>query len=338
LVEAPLFMQACVEEGGLQMSLQDKGLIDGTIATVSAIVGGLLGGLFISRYTVKRTLFLMALCVNIPNVCFLFLAYYVQQFGAPSFSIIAVSVGLEKFWYGFGFAGNMLYMMQQIAPGKFKTTHYAFATAVMNLVLVPTQMASGPLADSLGFLPYFWLVMVATIPSLLGAWFAPFPVDGAGPNTSSPGGDEDDARRWARRATAYALGALALFLYVDTLCIGWLGSATNGYLAVAIAAVLALGAVVKVVFIVQAIRWGRASLSPPAISLASAPVARSYLSNGRGAIIAGLTVLVLSIAAGVWTIQDLRAKDWPCLFGTADAACQASAPVVKADCKTEVVR
>ena len=53
-------------------------------------------------------------------------------------------VGLEKFWYGFGFVGNMLYMMQQIAPGKFKMTHYAFATAFMNLVLfMPRRAASG---------------------------------------------------------------------------------------------------------------------------------------------------------------------------------------------------
>jgi PAT family beta-lactamase induction signal transducer AmpG len=45
----------------------------------------------------------------------------------------------------------------------------------MNLVLVPTQMVSGPLAMSLGFKEYFWLVMFVCIPSLIAAWFAPFP-------------------------------------------------------------------------------------------------------------------------------------------------------------------
>ena len=66
-------------------------------------------------------------------------------------------------------------MMQQMAPGKFKMTHYAFATALMNLVLVPTQMASGPLADRLGYRSFFVFVLVASIPSIIAAWAAPFP-------------------------------------------------------------------------------------------------------------------------------------------------------------------
>jgi MFS transporter, PAT family, beta-lactamase induction signal transducer AmpG len=69
----------------------------------------------------------------------------------------------------------MLYMMQQISPGKYHMTHYAFCTALMNLVLIPTQMASGPLADALGYKAFFIFVMVASIPSVIAAWKAPFP-------------------------------------------------------------------------------------------------------------------------------------------------------------------
>jgi PAT family beta-lactamase induction signal transducer AmpG len=54
-------------------------------------------------------------------------------------------------------------------------THYAFCTALMNLVLVPTQMASGPLADWLGYKNFFLFVVVASAPSILAAWMAPFP-------------------------------------------------------------------------------------------------------------------------------------------------------------------
>jgi PAT family beta-lactamase induction signal transducer AmpG len=45
----------------------------------------------------------------------------------------------------------------------------------MNLVLVPTQMASGPLADWLGYKRFFIFVLVASLPSILVAWRAPFP-------------------------------------------------------------------------------------------------------------------------------------------------------------------
>ena len=54
-------------------------------------------------------------------------------------------------------------------------THYAFCTAIMNLTLIPTQMASGVLADHWGFQTFFLMVMVASIPSVRGAYFAPFP-------------------------------------------------------------------------------------------------------------------------------------------------------------------
>jgi PAT family beta-lactamase induction signal transducer AmpG len=88
---------------------------------------------------------------------------------------VATWVTIEKVGYNFGFVANMLYMMQQIAPGKYPMTHYAFCTALMNLVLVPTQMASGPLAQWLGYKGFFLFVMVASIPSVIAAWFAPFP-------------------------------------------------------------------------------------------------------------------------------------------------------------------
>ena len=45
----------------------------------------------------------------------------------------------------------------------------------MNLVLIPTQMASGPIADAIGYKNFFLFVMIASIPSVIAAWFAPFP-------------------------------------------------------------------------------------------------------------------------------------------------------------------
>jgi MFS transporter, PAT family, beta-lactamase induction signal transducer AmpG len=42
-------------------------------------------------------------------------------------------------------------------------------------VLVPTQSASGWLADKLGYKSFFIFVLVASIPSVIAAWKAPFP-------------------------------------------------------------------------------------------------------------------------------------------------------------------
>jgi hypothetical protein len=99
---------------------------------------------------------------------------------------VGILVTLEKFGYSFGFVANMLYMMQQMSPGKYHMTHYAFCTAIMNLVLVPLQMISGPMADHFGYQTFFIIVCFAAIPSLIAAWFAPFPRDGEPPSVSNP--------------------------------------------------------------------------------------------------------------------------------------------------------
>jgi PAT family beta-lactamase induction signal transducer AmpG len=178
LVEAPLFMQARVEAGGLGLSLGQKAFVDGTVSTVASILGGLAGGAFVARFGLKRTLVVLAVCLNVPHLCYVFLSQAVAA-ASPAAPLpmhtIELLVSIEKFGYSFGFIGNMLYMMQQIAPGKYKMVHYAFCTSLMNLVLVPTQMASGPLADRLGYRHFFLFVVVASIPSLIAAWLAPFP-------------------------------------------------------------------------------------------------------------------------------------------------------------------
>jgi MFS transporter, PAT family, beta-lactamase induction signal transducer AmpG len=186
LVEAPLFLQAAVQDGGLALTLKEKGLIDGTISSVVSILGGIAGGAFIARYGLRRTLFFMALCLNVPHLCFVYLSHAAASGAALSFTAIGTLVTIEKFGYSFGFVANMLYMMQQIAPGKYHMTHYAFCTALMNLVLIPTQMASGPLADWLGYQTFFVFVMFASVPSLFAAWFAPFPDPPASAEGTAP--------------------------------------------------------------------------------------------------------------------------------------------------------
>jgi PAT family beta-lactamase induction signal transducer AmpG len=175
LLEAPLFMQSKLQAGGLGLTLEQKSVVDGTVSTIVGIVAGLLGGAFASKYGLKRTLLFLAICLNVPHLCYVFLSQAVTPEHPLSMTTVMLLVCIEKFGYGFGFVGNMLYMMQQIAPGKFKMTHFAFATGIMQLVLVPTEAYSGPLADWLGYKTFFIFVLIASIPSIIAAWRAPFP-------------------------------------------------------------------------------------------------------------------------------------------------------------------
>ena len=145
-------------------------------STLVSIAGGLLGGAFVSKFGLRRTLLVCAVCLNVPHLCYVALSQAVTADHPPGAAMVYALVCLEKFGYSFGFVANMLYMMQQVAPGKYPMTHYAFATALMNHVLVPTQMASGPLADRLGYKSFFLFVLAASIPSVVAAAQAPFPV------------------------------------------------------------------------------------------------------------------------------------------------------------------
>jgi PAT family beta-lactamase induction signal transducer AmpG len=75
----------------------------------------------------------------------------------------------------------MIYLMQQLAPGKYPTTHYAFGTALLALCMMATGMISGHLQQLLGYVSYFMVAMAATIPSFLVTWFAPFHHKNDGP-------------------------------------------------------------------------------------------------------------------------------------------------------------
>jgi PAT family beta-lactamase induction signal transducer AmpG len=90
------------------------------------------------------------------------------------FFTITALVVLEYFGYGFGFVGLTLFMMQQIAPGKYKMAHYAFATSLMQVGFLIPSMISGWVSDFLGYRDFFLWVMIATIPSFLVTWLVPF--------------------------------------------------------------------------------------------------------------------------------------------------------------------
>jgi len=175
LVLAPLFMQSSLADGGLGLSLAQKSFIDGSLGTVVSVLGALSGGFFVSKVGLKRSILFLALCMNIPHLCYVILSQLITPEAPLPMSVVYLLVSIEKFGYNFGFVGNMLYMMQQIAPGKYKMTHYAFATSFMNLVLVPTQSISGTLADAMGYRTFFIFVLIASIPSVIAAWLAPFP-------------------------------------------------------------------------------------------------------------------------------------------------------------------
>jgi len=112
--------------GGLGLTTKEVGLVYGTYGVVALTLGGILGGLAIARWGLRRLLWPMLLCMHVPNLAYVWLA--VAQPAATS--LISAAVVVEQAGYGFGFTAYMVYMML-VADGPHKTAHYAICTGFM---------------------------------------------------------------------------------------------------------------------------------------------------------------------------------------------------------------
>ncbi|MDO4707217.1 MAG: MFS transporter [Porphyromonadaceae bacterium] len=167
---APLFLKDPIEQGGIGLSNEHYGVIYGTAGTIAFIVGSILSGYYISHFGLRRVLSSLVLIFNVPFGVFFLLALYQPS----SLAWITTGIVFEYFSYGFGFVGVTLFMMQQIAPGKYQMAHYAFANSLMNLSVMVPGMISGKLSMLLGYQGFFIAVLIAAIPVILLSFFLPF--------------------------------------------------------------------------------------------------------------------------------------------------------------------
>lgn len=165
-----LFLKDSIQNGGLSLTNQEVGFLYGVIGLGASVIGSILGGIYVARKGLKKALFPFCVFINVPNVTFLLMAIYQPQ----SHFLVGLGVVIEQFFFGIGSVGFIIYLMQQLAPGKYSTAHYAFGNSLMALCMTLTGLVSGHLQLSIGYINYFIFVMVATIPSFLICWYAPF--------------------------------------------------------------------------------------------------------------------------------------------------------------------
>ena len=101
------FLMDSIEAGGLGMSTEQIGITYGTIGVIGLIVGGILGGICISRHGLKRWLWPMVMSISIPDLVYVYLSYAQPD----SLMIINSCVFVEQLGYGFGFTAYMLYLI-----------------------------------------------------------------------------------------------------------------------------------------------------------------------------------------------------------------------------------
>jgi len=166
----PLFFKAARVDGGLGLSTSEIGVLYGVVGAASFVLGSIGAGYFVSnKGLTKKTLMMLCAFFNVPFIAYTFLAI-AQPF---NINIIGLAVGVEYFGYGFGFVGLILFIMQNIAPGKYKMAHYAFGSGLTSLGFIIPSMISGFVSDYLGYKEFFIWVLISTIPAFLITWLVP---------------------------------------------------------------------------------------------------------------------------------------------------------------------
>ena len=166
----PLFLKASMEDGGLGLSESTVGLLTGIYGTAAFVLGSLAAGYFVSNKGLNRgTLLLLCAFFNLPFAAYAYLAFT----QATSLWVIGAAIAVEHFGYGFGFIGIILFIMQQIAPGKYQMAHYAFGSAITYFGYTIASMISGAISDYLGYAQFFMWVLLSTIPAFLVSWLVP---------------------------------------------------------------------------------------------------------------------------------------------------------------------
>ena len=153
-----LFLQAPKGKGGLALSEIEYGTVNGVIGVVGLLIGGIIGGMMISRDGLKRWIWPMTAAITLPNLAYVYLAYMLPDNVIP----ISAAVFIENFGYGFGFSAYMLFMIY-FSQGEHKTSHYALCTGFMALSMMIPGLFAGALAQTVGYRWFFVIVMIVCI-------------------------------------------------------------------------------------------------------------------------------------------------------------------------------
>lgn len=162
-----LFLKDTSENGGLGLNNEQYGLIYGTVGILALVIGGILGGIFISRFSLRKSIILMAIALNLPDLLYVYMA--VTQL--DSLQLIGSFVAIEQFGYGFGFTAYTVFLLQ-CAKGQYETAHYAFLTALMAIGMAIPTMISGHWQENIGYTEFFIRACWLTLPGFaMSIWY-----------------------------------------------------------------------------------------------------------------------------------------------------------------------
>lgn len=159
-----LFLVDNTSVGGLGLTAEQYGLVQGTVGVIGLTLGGIIGGICAGVGGLKKWLWPMVCAITLPDAVYIYLSYCLPN----NLYIVNACVFVEQFGYGFGFTAYMLYLIYY-SRGNYKTSHYALCTAFMALSMMIPGMFAGQLQEAVGYQSFFLIVMACCIVTFIMA-------------------------------------------------------------------------------------------------------------------------------------------------------------------------
>lgn len=159
-----LFLVDNTAVGGLELTAEQYGLVQGTVGVIGLTLGGIIGGICAGVGGLKKWLWPMVCAITLPDAVYIYLSYCQPD----NLYIVNACVFVEQFGYGFGFTAYMLYLIYY-SRGNYKTSHYALCTAFMALSMMIPGLFAGQLQEAVGYQSFFLIVMACCIVTFIMA-------------------------------------------------------------------------------------------------------------------------------------------------------------------------
>ncbi|MBU2538466.1 MAG: MFS transporter [Proteobacteria bacterium] len=164
---------------------QHYGWISGGIGLPFSIIGAMLGGWLISKYSLRKMIWPFLLAQNFTNLAYMFLALKLNNFvllntensipvsigGTNLFAVVCVHA-FDQFAGGLGTAVLMIFLMRLCQP-RFKAAHYAIGTGLMSFSGLYAGVSSGFLAAWVGYGYFFGISFLLSLPGMAMIFLVP---------------------------------------------------------------------------------------------------------------------------------------------------------------------
>ena len=171
---------------GVGFSQTEVGSVNKVLGLIATLVGALIGGLWLAKHPLYRSLMLFGILQAVSNF-----GYWLLAVLPKNFWLMAGAVGLENLCGGMGTAAFVAFLMA-LTDMRFSAAQYALLSALAAVGRVYVGPASGVLVEAYGWPTFFMISVAAALPGLALLALLKPTVHALEPRRPAPGDPDPD--------------------------------------------------------------------------------------------------------------------------------------------------